>query len=54
MEKCAYCDNKTQLYYKGVPVCRMCEDKYHPEKESPTASYNSPPRLNPPGKTKAT
>jgi hypothetical protein len=46
MEKCAFCDNETQLYYNGVPVCLTCEKERYPGKTSQPAYQNPPPKPN--------
>lgn len=50
MEKCSFCENKTQLYHSGVPVCLACLDKRYAEKGSSPASYDPPYKPNPQAK----
>jgi hypothetical protein len=35
MAKCAYCENETQLYNGGVPICVVCADKREGKRKLP-------------------
>jgi hypothetical protein len=42
MEKCTFCDNQTDLYYNGKPVCLKCEADQYPPHETISSANLAP------------